>query len=36
MPDDDGQPPEDTQVTCAGGITLPAIGAADGLTDDQE
>lgn len=30
MPDDDGQAPEDTQVTCSGGITVPAVGAGNG------
>lgn len=33
---DQDQPPEDTEVTCAGGITLPAIGVSDGPADDQE
>ena len=39
MPDDQDQqdqPPEDTEVTCSGGITLPAIGVSDGPADDQE
>jgi hypothetical protein len=31
MPDDDqDQPPEETTVTCAGGLQLPTIGAGDG------
>jgi hypothetical protein len=30
MADDDDTPPEDAQVTCSGGITIPPIGAGDG------
>ena len=31
MPDDDAQdqPPEDVEVTCSGGITLPSVGVSD-------
>ena len=29
MPDDDDKPPEDTEVVCAGGVELPAIGAGN-------
>ena len=40
MPDDipdDGQdrPPEDTTVTCTGGVVLPTIGASDGTEPDR-
>jgi hypothetical protein len=30
MPDDGDSTPEDTEVTCAGGISLPPIGATNG------
>ena len=38
MPDDDDRQPEDEpqEVTCTGGITIPAVGAGDGATDDEE
>lgn len=35
-PDAQDQPPEDAEVTCAGGVRLPAIGVSDGPTGDQE
>lgn len=34
MPDDsplpDDSPPQDVQVTCSGGITIPTVGAGNG------
>ena len=41
MPDDspdvpDDTAPEDTEVTCSGGITIPPLGVSDASTDDQE
>lgn len=30
MPDDDDQAPDEVTVDCAGGITLPPIGASNG------
>lgn len=37
MPDDDDdQPAEDTEVTCAGGMQLPAIGAGNSTSTHSE
>jgi hypothetical protein len=37
MPDDDDDArPEDVEVTCSGGITIPPIGAGDGSPPHPE